>query len=90
MAREKISNIIRVDGSVERLPEEVDDMELEAVQKIVGGYVEHVGIVGIGAMWCNEDGLQLKLPFNLEASLITRLPVVGDVIIETFEEITNA
>ena len=81
MSKKKIAEIIKVDGSIESLPTTVAKMDLPAVQKIVGGYVEHVGIQG-GDLWCNEEGLLHNLPINHKATQLIGFPVVGDVIIE--------
>ena len=88
MSKKKIADIIKVDGSIERLPTTVAKMDLSAVQKIVGGYIEHVGIQGVGDLWCNEEGLLQGLPINHAATQLTGMPVVGDVIIERRGEIT--
>ena len=86
MARKKVADIFRVDGTVERLPSTVDKMDLPTIQKIVGGYVEHLGVKGAGDLWCNEDGLSKGLPINDRASDKMGILVVGDVIIEKFEQ----
>ena len=86
MARKKVADIVRVDGTVERLPTTVAKMDLPAIQKIVGGYVEHLGVRGVGDLWCNEDGLSMGLLRNRKASDQMRSHIVGDVIIETFEQ----
>ena len=56
MAKRKVADIVKVDGSTSRLPTTVPKMPLEEVQAIVGGYVEYVAIRGFGAVWCNEEG----------------------------------
>jgi hypothetical protein len=85
MARKKVADIVRVDGTVERLPTTVAKMDLTAIQKVVGGYIEHLGVRGVGDLWCNEDGLSMGLPRNQKASHYMGTHVVGDAIIETFE-----
>ena len=84
MNKKKIADIIRVDGSIERLPTTVAKMDLLAVQKIVGGYIEHVDIQ-VGDLWCNEEGLLQGLPINHTATQLSGCHVVGDVIIERKE-----
>ena len=86
MARKKVADIVRVDGTVERLPTTVAKMDYRYVQRIVGGWVEHLGVKGVGELWCNEDGKLAGLPKNQKASDHMGTHVVGDVIIETFED----
>ena len=85
MAKKNIASIVRVDGSTERLPTTLEEMDLAEVQRIVGGYIEHVSIHGIGDLWCNEYGLLQRLPFNNTVSQIANRVIVGDVIIESWE-----
>ena len=85
MARKKVADIVRVDGTVERLPTTVAKMDLPAIQKVVGGYIEHLRVRGVGDLWCNEDGWSMDLPWNPKASDHMGTHIVGDVIIETFE-----
>jgi len=42
---------------------EIDDT-LEALQSVVGGYIEHVGILGGLAVVVNEEGRLMGLPPN--------------------------
>ncbi len=42
---------------------EIDD-SLEAMQAVVGGYIEHVGLILGLAIICNEDGRRLGLTPN--------------------------
>ena len=84
MAKHKVADIIRVDGTVERLPSTVAKMPLEKVQAIVGGYIEHVRVRGT-ELWCNEEGSLQGLPLNDTASRMTGHFVVGDVIVESWE-----
>lgn len=85
MAKRKVADIVRVDGSTERLPTTVDKMGLGNVQTIVGGYIEHVPLTGFGELWCNEEGKRQRLPTNHKASQIACQHIVGDVIIESWE-----
>ena len=85
MAKRKVADIVKVDGSTSRLPTAVPKMPLEEVQAIVGGYVEYVAIRGFGAVWCNEEGLLRGLPHNPKASRIAQRAIVGDVILEFME-----
>ena len=84
MSKKKVADIIKVDGSIERLPTTVAKMDLQSVQKIVGGYIEHADIQ-VGDLWCNEEGLLQGLPINHAATQLAGFPVVGDVIIERKE-----
>ena len=86
MARKKVADIVRADGSLERLPTTVAKMDFDVVQKIVGGYVERLKVKGVGDLWCNEEGQRMKLKTNPVASNYMGVYIVGDVIIETFEE----
>jgi len=56
-------------------------------QTFVGGYVETVSIPGVGVLLVNEDGLSLRLPFNLTATALAGRPIVGPaVLLETKAE----
>jgi hypothetical protein len=83
MAR-KVADIVRVDGSTERLPTTVAKMGLEQAQAVVGGYIERVKLHGFGDLWCNEEGLLQGLPYNHAAAQVANMNVVGDVIIESW------
>jgi len=85
MAKRKVADIVRVDGSTERLPTTVAKMGLENVQTIVGGYIKHVPLTGFGELWCNEEGKLRGLPTNHKASQIACQHIFGDVIIESWE-----
>ena len=60
--------LIRYNGEVS----EKDKLTLEEMQEFVGGYVEKWKNI-----YCNEDGLRLKLPRNVVDSRF-----VGNIIIE--------
>lgn len=49
-----------------------DVMDLEEMQKFIGGYIEQVGNI-----ICNEDGIRLNLPRNMSYPLF-----LGNIIIE--------
>jgi len=53
---------------------------LEEAQKVVGGYVERVKILG-GVVFVNEDGFALHLSDNLYASSLVRQHIVGDAVV---------
>ena len=86
MARTKVADLFKVDGSVERLPSTVAKMELRQAQQLVGGLIEHLNhpVVKGVEMWCNEEGWILNLPINKSVTEIMGFPVAGDVIIERF------
>jgi hypothetical protein len=65
----------------EGLKAEEGDLPLEAMQKIVGGYLDVVALPNDIDMWVNDEGLLDGLPLNL---CITRThfddqPIVGNV-----------
>lgn len=43
---------------------EIIDNTLEALQKVVGGYIEHITIAANMAVICNEEGIIQGLPYN--------------------------
>lgn len=67
---------------------------LEELQKLVGGDIEPLALVGGDVMWLNENGKQDELPFNPVADFIAhRLTgiawndgIVGNVVIANREE----
>lgn len=66
------SRIIRTNGTeTEITPANGTDFTLKELQKIVGGYIEVVGVEDIGEealMICNEDGIALELERNKTAT----------------------
>ena len=55
---------------------------LEALQKVVGGYIKTVRLrVGNAVMIVNEEGLLLGLPYNTAASGFAGQPIVGTALI---------
>ena len=73
-----MAEYIKTDGSVEVI--EVRDFK--HAQELVGGYVEivhsykHQGCTLI----VNEEGLNLQLPLNATASVLTGLHIVGNAV----------
>lgn len=62
----------------------------EEITKCVGGYFEIIHRTNLPPgkiMLVNEDGLLMKLPENLKASLIAGRLIVGDVLIVNAKEI---
>tara|TARA_R100000734_G_C3287657_1_gene80042 strand:+ start:144 stop:437 length:294 start_codon:yes stop_codon:yes gene_type:complete len=55
--------------------------KLEVLQKVVGGYIEHVQLSDGRSMWANEEGLMHGLPYNPKASELAGRMIVGPVAI---------
>jgi len=74
--------VIKMDGGTEvvELVQGVNG-QLDQLQGIVGGFIEHVRLHNGDHMWVNEDGLRLGLELNPLASDIAKQPVVGNVIV---------
>lgn len=65
-----------------RKPANSKAFTLKEIQEIVGGYIEAVRIPDSAkTMWVNEDGRNLELLPNLEASNIAGRSIVGNVLI---------
>lgn len=70
--------------------EDLDPNDLDAMQRLVGGYFEVVVVPG-AVMWVNEDGRRLGLPHNQLASELINgiavmagvrgIPILGDVVL---------
>jgi len=54
-------------------------------QKAVGGYIEAV-YTDKYVIFCNEEGLLMQLPMNLEVSAMCGKVIVGDCVVMTHEE----
>jgi hypothetical protein len=74
-----MAHLIKPDGTVEELkPAKGKMFTLEELQKVVGGYLEHVklggpvNIAGVKYHQCfvNEDGKRMQLEFNYEATAL--------------------
>ncbi|WP_417541404.1 DUF3846 domain-containing protein [Microbacterium maritypicum] len=63
--------------------------ELEDYQRAVGGYITTVELDERHDAIANDEGLIYKLPFNLLASMLTRRPLVGNVVIVGFDRRTG-
>lgn len=72
--------LIKSNGSFESLAPETS---FEDIQKLVGGYVAYVRHPKeiSGQMAVNEDGIMLRLPSNIIASVIAGMPLLGDVVV---------
>ena len=55
--------------------------ELEVLQKVVGGWIEHVPLPDGRSMWANEEGLMKGLAYNPQASEMAGRMIVGPVAI---------
>ena len=68
-------------------PDNGKDFKLEQLQKIVGGYIDMLGVGGDEIMVFNDEGKLMELPFNREATEIYRKAfqtddfIVGDVLV---------
>ena len=64
------SFILRPDGSMESFkPKDGTTFTLDEVQSAVGGYVQPI-YMGSSLMLVNEDGLEIGLPYNSQATKI--------------------
>lgn len=55
---------------------------LDAMQGVVGGYIELVPVNGLD-LWVNEEGLLIGLPFN---RMIGGTPMVGTILVASSNE----
>lgn len=86
--------IYKANGEREEVhPENGKDFKLEQLQKIVGGYIDMLGIGGDEIMVFNDEGKLMGLPFNQEATerfqkaFQTDDFIVGDVLICKDDEV---
>lgn len=86
--------IYRTNGKREQvLPENGTDFKLEQLQKIVGGYIDILGIGSDELMVFNDEGKLMGLPINREATKIYQKHfntddfIVGDVLICKDDEV---
>lgn len=86
-----MARIIKADGThTDIVGAGVDGrLTLEQMQEAVGGYIEPVPGSGLTA-FCNEDGRQLELRPNLNASIFFGQELLGDVIVLTDREVELA
>lgn len=80
--------IYKANGERETVfPDNGKDFKLEQLQKIVGGYIDMLGVGGDEIMVFNDEGKLMELPFNREATEIYRKAfqtddfIVGDVLV---------
>lgn len=68
-------------------PENGKDFKLKELQKIVGGYIDAIGIGGDEIMVFNDEGKLMQLPYNQDATTLFRKHyntddfIVGDVLV---------
>ena len=83
--------IIRIDETKEIISK--DELTLEKMQDIVGGYIQIVPLNNKQVFVCNEEGKMLDLPFNKEATRIWITScgmtdiIVGNIILAQNKEI---
>lgn len=100
----QVGTIYKTDGSVEKIyPKKGRKIDYDQLSSAVGGYIESLipGIKGCRQMFCNEDGLLLKLPpnphtWNLVKASVYKLNgypsywrVSGNIIAITNEEVKD-
>jgi|TARA_R100000935_G_scaffold10727_2_gene21420 hypothetical protein len=74
----QMAKLLQADG-ITRVGADVST--LESMQKLVGGYIEMVHLNDGQVLVCNEEGLLYGLPFNINASELAGLQIVGDAIL---------
>ena len=77
-----MAEVIKVDGTLGSLAE---DLTLETMQGVVGGYIEAV-YLGDHVMVVDEEGRLKGRPVNRAASYLAQQIIVGDVLLLTPEE----
>lgn len=72
------------------LEEEIDiqSLELEGIQELVGGYFEQINVEG-GLLMVNEDAIARNLPINEKASTLAGQSIRGNAIFATHEEVAS-
>jgi hypothetical protein len=82
------AKIYKADGTIiDVVPENGTDFQLDELQKIVGGYIEIVGLLDNEIMVINEEGKLADLPVNENATEIYNEVdgfydyIVGDVLV---------
>ena len=79
------AEVMHPDGRTERVYPTGNRWSLHELQKLVGGYIELVGLAPAhGHDRCavvNEEGHRLELPLNPGASLLLGQAIVGPVVI---------
>jgi hypothetical protein len=78
------SLLIKTTGEISDVTPAGGKFSLKELQAHVGGYIEVVRVEIEGAdmiMICNEEGLLMGLPYNICASDLSGLNLVGDVVL---------
>ena len=78
-----MATLLKSDGS----ESEYTAITLSGMQKAVGGYIELVHLPKGKMLVVNEDGLNLKLPYNPRASQLSQRHLVGDILLMNQNEI---
>ena len=77
-----MAKLIKANGEVTN---NFECIGLEPKQKAVGGYIEAV-YTNKYVIYCNEDGLYMNLPMNIEVSALCGRVIVGDCVVMTHTE----
>jgi hypothetical protein len=82
------AKIYKADGTIiDIVPENGTDFQLEELQRIVGGYIEIIGLFDNEIMVVNEEGKLADLPINENATELYNEAddfydyIVGDVLV---------
>lgn len=83
-----MAQVITTDGKMQRiLLDSHPDRRLQQLQEAVGGYIELVGKIEMGAcVFANERGRLLDLPPNKVISLLLDCLIVGDAVVLSARE----
>ena len=73
-----MATIIKVDGTREEL---TGNLDLQTLQKAVGGYIQIIPTDDDKVMVLNEEGKLMGLPVNEEATMMTRGVLFNDIIV---------
>jgi hypothetical protein len=77
-----MAHLIQPDGTVTgHTPKSGRDWSLIEIQFLIGGYIERVPTTKKHEAYCDEEGVQRKLPVNAFASLLLRVELVGPVLL---------
>ena len=75
--------VIRVNGNEDT----IQDLELDTLQKAVGGYIELVHIGGGKVLIVDEEGLIKQKPVNYRATEMSGRSIVGDVVLANYNDL---
>lgn len=69
----------------------LEDVTLEKLNQLVGGYVEKISCYGLDGkkthvLYVNDEARLTGLPFNAEASAMSGISLLGDAVVLTVEE----